>query len=164
MSALVDPITNAEGLLVWLQDRAEKLDNDGYFNGANGTRLWADAVNALLTERTVLREALTFYATAEAHEVDSDRGNVASKTLKVSDPMTSLGKFCDACQAIPIHGYCNLAGCPTGRLRDREFWADGCNVMALSEGGGNTIATAVDAEISQTIVDALTTTHPPKTA
>lgn len=91
---MTDPITNAEGLLVWLQDRAEKLDNDGHFNGANGTRLWADALNALLTERAVLREALTFYATAEAHEVDSDRGNVASKALKgVPQPVCG---FCRA--------------------------------------------------------------------
>jgi len=79
---MTDTITAAEGLLIWLQDRAEKLENDGHFNGANGARLWADAVNALLTERAVLREALTFYATAEAHKVDSDRGNMASKVLR----------------------------------------------------------------------------------
>lgn len=79
---MTDTITAAEGLLVWLQDRAEKLENDGHFNGASGTRQWADAVNALLTERAVLREALNFYATAEPHEVDSDRGNTASKALR----------------------------------------------------------------------------------
>jgi len=70
-----------------------------------------------------------------------------------------LGKYCHACEAIPIHGYCNLAGCPTGRLRDRDFWAEGCDVFALSEGGGLCIATAADAEIAETIVDALTRTH-----
>lgn len=55
----------------------------------------ADAANAI-TQRDEeahylracvekLAEALTFYATAEAHEVDSDRGSIASKALKIGD-------------------------------------------------------------------------------
>lgn len=31
------------------------------------------------------------------------------------DGIKPLGKFCDACQAIPRHGYCNLSGCPLPR-------------------------------------------------
>lgn len=27
----------------------------------------------------------------------------------------NLGKFCNACMAIPKHGYCNLSGCPMPR-------------------------------------------------
>ena len=29
-----------------------------------------------------------------------------------SESKTSLGKFCEACQAIPAAGHCGLAGCP----------------------------------------------------
>jgi len=76
--------------------------------------------------------------------------------------MSPLGKFCHACQAIPIHGYCNIAGCPTGRLRDREFFAIDNLVMAASEGGANDIATAQDEEIANTIADALTKAHAPR--
>lgn len=75
----------AEGLRDWLFDRAENWEAEGYQNGADGSRLWAEAVDALLIERAALLEALTFYATAEPHEVDSDRGNIASKALKVYD-------------------------------------------------------------------------------
>ena len=64
----------AEGLRDWLLDRAEKLEDEGFPNGANGSRVWGDAVEALLA-------AVTFYATAEPHEIDADRGNVASKAL-----------------------------------------------------------------------------------
>lgn len=71
----------------------------------------------------------------------------------------SLDKYCNACEAFPIHGYCLLAGCPTGRLRDREFFAVDNLVMAASEGGANGIATAQDAEIASTIADALTKAH-----
>lgn len=80
----------------------------------------------------------------------------------LSRAIPSLGKFCHACQAIPIHGYCNIAGCPTGRLRDREFFALDNLVMAASEGGANEIATAQDEEIANTIADALTKAHAPR--
>lgn len=73
--------------------------------------------------------------------------------------MSELGKYCHACEAIPVHGYCHLAGCPTGRLRDREFFAVDNLVMAASEGGANGIATAQDEEIASTIADALTKAH-----
>lgn len=78
----LDNIAAAEGLLDWLIDRAEKLEDEGFPNGAAGSRAWGEAVDALLAERTALREALTFYATSEWHEVDSDRGSIASKALK----------------------------------------------------------------------------------
>lgn len=52
-------ITAAEGLRDWLFDRSEKLETEGFQNGADGNRLWAEAVDALLTERAALIAALT---------------------------------------------------------------------------------------------------------
>lgn len=72
----------------------------------------------------------------------------------------SLGKFCQACQAIPSAGYCKFSGCPNKPLRrlyDREFCATGRDILALSEGGGMVIAKAADAEIAAEIADMLNT-------
>lgn len=44
-----------------------------------------ERVDALFAEHEALITALRFYATAEAYEVDSDRGNIASKALKVAE-------------------------------------------------------------------------------
>lgn len=45
--------------------------------------------------------------TADRTNPFQDRGEV----------QRALGKFCHACQAIPVAGYCNLAGCPKADLR-----------------------------------------------
>lgn len=74
--------------------------------------------------------------------------------------MEVLGKFCTACQAIPIHGYCHLAGCPMPRpdpFAGREFFGDGLTVMCVSDGGGMGIATAIDAEMAARIAERLQT-------
>lgn len=74
------------GCADWLLDSAEKLEDEGVSsNLATGRRAWGEAIQALLADRATLLEALTFYATAEAYEVDADRGNVASKALKMGD-------------------------------------------------------------------------------
>lgn len=93
MSALVERIIAA-------RDRLRELtpftDSDDHFAAVSAARdAMADAANALdqrdeeahyLRARAEkLTEALTFYATAEAHEVDSDRGDVARKALKMGD-------------------------------------------------------------------------------
>lgn len=36
-----------------------------------------------------------------------------------------MGKFCDACQAIPQHGYCNLAACPNAVIAGHKTMTDG---------------------------------------
>lgn len=56
---MTDKIAAMEGLRDWLFDRAEKMEAEGFQNGADGSRLWAEAANALLTERSALIEALT---------------------------------------------------------------------------------------------------------
>lgn len=66
----------------------------------------------------------------------------------------TLKPFCKACRAIPAAGYCNLAGCPTAaledaRLRGREFFAIGADVMSASEGGAMAIAKALDPGIAE---------------
>ena len=38
------------------------------------------------------------------------------------------GKFCDARQAIPKHGYCNLAGCPNAIIAGHKTMQDGSRV------------------------------------
>lgn len=74
--------------------------------------------------------------------------------------MGALGKFCNACQAIPTDGYCRLAGCPMARpdaFAGREFLSDGLTVICTSESGGNGIATAIDAEMADRIAVRLQT-------
>lgn len=48
----------AAALADWLIDRAEKLEGEGYQNGADGSRAWGEAAEALLDQRAALLEAL----------------------------------------------------------------------------------------------------------
>lgn len=60
-------ITALAGLRDWLTDHAEKLEDEGFANGAAGRRAWSDAVGAILAEREVMRGALEFYANPETY-------------------------------------------------------------------------------------------------
>lgn len=55
-------ITALAGLRDWLTDHAEKLEDEGFANGAAGRRAWSDAVGAILAEREVMRGALAYIA------------------------------------------------------------------------------------------------------
>lgn len=91
MSALVERIIAARDRLRMLDRRDMaygddvKFARDAMADAANAIGQRDEEAHYLRARAEKLAEALTFYATAEAHEVDSDQGNVARKALKMGD-------------------------------------------------------------------------------
>lgn len=88
MSALVERIIAARdrlrGFAVPSDDDIIEARN-AMADAANAITQRDEEAHYLRARAEKLTEALTFYATAEPHEVDSDRGNVARKALKMGD-------------------------------------------------------------------------------
>ena len=67
------------------------------------------------TEAQIFADALRFANALRPMLAASPQQSPEPLDALIDDAFDKMKPFCKACQAIPTHGYCNMAGCPMPR-------------------------------------------------